>query len=49
MALAEKGSATSGKSAALAKKASNPALARLAEGLRAKFDPRGILNPGIMA
>ncbi|WP_408005555.1 FAD-binding protein [Salibaculum griseiflavum] len=26
----------------------NPVVARLSEGLRAKFDPRGILNPGVM-
>ncbi|MEM8633023.1 MAG: FAD-binding protein [Pseudomonadota bacterium] len=26
-----------------------PAVARLSAGLRAKFDPRGILNPGLMA
>jgi len=26
-----------------------PAIARLSAGLRAKFDPRGILNPGLMA
>jgi FAD/FMN-containing dehydrogenase len=24
-------------------------LARLSAGLRSKFDPRGILNPGVMA
>ena len=27
----------------------NPVLARLSAGLRSKFDPRGILNPGVMA
>jgi glycolate oxidase FAD binding subunit len=25
-----------------------PGVARLTEGLRARFDPRGILNPGLM-
>jgi glycolate oxidase FAD binding subunit len=25
-----------------------PAVARLAAGLRARFDPRGILNPGLL-
>jgi glycolate oxidase FAD binding subunit len=27
----------------------NPAVARIEAGLRARFDPRGILNPGLMA
>ncbi|TMV47465.1 glycolate oxidase subunit GlcE, partial [Thioclava sp. BHET1] len=26
-----------------------PALRALSDGLRARFDPRGILNPGLMA